>query len=69
LLAGAMAHRLLGVEKTHEIGGKNGPNGVIVRRKMKKFICKRSAVAIALNRVSSNLNDAETRMVRVGLVK
>jgi hypothetical protein len=24
LLAGAMAHRLLGVEKAHEIGGKNG---------------------------------------------
>jgi hypothetical protein len=33
LLAGAMAHRFLGVEKAHEIGGKNGPNGVTFARK------------------------------------
>ena len=38
LLAGAMAHRFLGVEKTHKIEAKMVPNGVIVRRKMKRFI-------------------------------
>jgi len=37
-------------EKTHEIDQQNGPNEETERRKAKRFIRKRSAVAIALSR-------------------
>jgi hypothetical protein len=64
-----MVSRLVGRENMHEIASKIAQMEARGRGKMKKFIRKRSAVAIAAEHVFSNLNNAETRVVRAGLVK
>jgi len=63
-----LVHRLLGEEKTYEIGSKNDPNGVKYA-KNEKIHPQQSIGGTRAEQVFSNLNNAETRTVGAGLVK